>query len=71
MFLRLIGIFFFFIIGFVVWSLLKLIFQLGRTSGELNRKYDEIRRDKSGKGKNGNGSKGEVIELKKDQYKVE
>jgi len=66
---RLLGLVFFFIIGFFVWSLLKLIFQLGRTSGEINRKFEEMNRAKSDK--NSGNKKGKVIELDRDQYKVE
>lgn len=68
MILRLLGIFIFFIIGFMVWSILKLIFQLGRTSGELGKKYEELHKNRSGRN---DGKKGKVIELDRDQYKVE
>lgn len=68
MFLRLLGIFVFFIIGIMVWSILKLIFQLGRTSGDLNRKFEEMQKNRSGRN---DGKKGKVIELDRDQYKVE
>ncbi|HOP28268.1 MAG TPA: hypothetical protein P5120_04190 [Spirochaetota bacterium] len=68
MILRLLGIFVFLIIGFMVWSILKLIFQLGRTSGELGKKFEEMQKDKSGRN---SGRKGKVIELDRDQYKVE
>lgn len=67
MILRLLGIFVFFIIGFMVWSILKLIFQLGRTSGEINKKFEDMQK-KSGRN---DGKKGKVIELDRDQYKVE
>lgn len=68
MFLRLIGMFIFVIIGFMVWGVLRLIFQLGRTSGELGRKFEDMQKNKSGRG---DGKKGKVIELDRDQYKVE
>lgn len=68
MFLRLIGMFVFFIIGIMVWSVLKLIFQLGRTSGELGRKFEDMQNERSGRGR---GKKEKVIELDRDQYRVE
>lgn len=68
MFFRIIGLFVFFIIGVMVWNILKLVFQVGRTSGELNRKYEDMQRERSG---NGDRKKGKVIELDRDQYKVE
>jgi hypothetical protein len=68
MILRLLGIFVFFIIGFMVWSILKLIFQLGRTSGDLGRKFEDMQKKKSNRN---DGKKGKVIELDRDQYKVE
>jgi len=68
MILRLLGIFIFFIIGFMVWSILKLIFQLGRSSGELNKKFEEMQKNRPGRS---DGKRGKVIELDRDQYKVE
>jgi len=68
MILRLLGIFVFFIIGFMVWSILKLIFQLGRTSGEINKRFEEMQKDRTGRK---DSKKGKVIELDRDQYKVE
>ncbi len=68
MFFRIIGFFVFAVIGIMVWNILKLVLQLGRTSGELNRKYEDMQRDRN----NRDGSrKGKVIELNRDQYKVE
>lgn len=68
MFFRIIGFFIFAIIGIMVWNILKLVFQLGRTSGELNRKYEEMQRNRSGRG---SSKKDKTIELNRDQYKVE
>ncbi|HOP62508.1 MAG TPA: hypothetical protein PK358_07505 [Spirochaetota bacterium] len=68
MFLRLLGFLVFFVIGMVVWTLIKLIFHLGRTSGQLNNKFDDMQKNRTGKGA---GRKGKVIELDRDQYKVE
>lgn len=68
MFFRIIGFFIFAIIGIMVWNILKLVFQLGRTSGELNRKYEEMQRNRSDRG---SSKKDKTIELNRDQYKVE
>lgn len=57
----------FIMIGYFIWKLIKLIFQIGRATGEFNRKYEEMK----GSGRNGSGEKGSVIELDKNQYKVE
>jgi len=65
---RLLGLVFFIFIGFMVWNLLKLIFQLGRASGEINRKFESMNRAKRDKN---SGKKDKVIELDRDQYKVE
>ncbi len=59
---------FFIFIGYIVLKLLKLIFQVGKTAGEFNRRVDEMNQSK----KTSNaGKKGDVIELDKNQYKVE
>ncbi len=64
----LIRLLFFIFIGYIVFKLLRLIFQIGRTTGEFNRRVDEMNRSKSNARA---GKKGDVIELDKNQYKVE
>ena len=59
---------FFIFIGYIVFKLLRLIFQIGRTAGEFNQRVDEMNRSKK---TSGSDKKGNVIELDKDQYKVE
>jgi len=59
---------FFIFIGYIVFKLLRLIFQIGRTTGEFNRRVDEMNRSKNN---SRSGKKGDVIELDKNQYKVE
>ena len=59
---------FFIFIGYIVFKLLRLIFQIGRTTGEFNRRVDEMNRSKNS---SRSGKKGDVIELDKNQYKVE
>ncbi len=59
---------FFIFIGFITLKILKLIFQVGKTAGEFNQRVDEMNRSKN---KSSAEKKGSVIELDKDQYKVE
>jgi len=56
---------FFIFIGYIV---LKLIFQIGKTAGEFNQRVDDMNRSKNS---SRSGRKGDIIELDKDQYKVE
>ncbi len=69
MILKLLQIIFFVIIAYMVIGLFKLIFHVGKSAGQINRKMDEM------KNKGASGRKGKnddrVIELDKDQYKVE
>ena len=65
---RLFSLIFFIIMGYIILKLLKLIFQVGKTAGEFNQRIDEINRSKKASGRGKNGS---VIELDKNQYKVE
>jgi hypothetical protein len=65
---RIISLFFFILIGYLILKLLKFIFLIGKTTGEFNRKYDEMNRNRM---KTGSDKKGDVIELDKNQYKVE
>ena len=59
---------FYIFIAYIVFKLLKLIFQIGKTTGEFNRRVDEMNRSKNSSKP---GKKGDVIELDKNQYKVE
>lgn len=65
---RLFSLIFFIVIGYVILKLLKLIFQVGQTAGEFNKRVDEMNRSKKTSAKE---KKGSVIELDKNQYKVE
>jgi len=60
---------FFIFIGYVILKILKLIFQVGKTAGEFNQRVDEMNRSKGASANS--GKKGDVIELDKNQYKVE
>ena len=63
---RVLSLLFFILIGYLILKLLKFIFLIGKTTGEFTRKADEMNRNKKGP-----VNKGEVIELDKNQYKVE
>ncbi len=65
---RFFSLIFFIFIGYVIWKLLKFIFAVGKTAGEFNQRVDEMNRSKESSGA---GKKGKVIELDKNQYKVE
>ncbi|HNX24603.1 MAG TPA: hypothetical protein PKG60_11195 [Spirochaetota bacterium] len=65
---RFFSLIFFIFIGYIILKLLKLIFQIGKTTGEFNRRVDEMNRSKK---PSSGEKKGDVIELDKDQYKVE
>lgn len=65
---RLFNLILLFVIGYIIFKLLKLIFQIGKTAGEFNKRVDEMNRSKK---TSGSGKKDKVIELDKDQYKVE
>jgi len=58
----------FFLIGYIILKFLKLIFQVGKTAGEFNQRVDEMNRSKKN---SGSSKKGDIIELDKNQYKVE
>ena len=68
MFGRLFSFLFYIIIAYFVWSLIKLIFNMGRTTAEFNRRVDEAK-NKSAQNKKKSGK--DVIELNRDQYRVE
>lgn len=61
-------IFFVFLI-YLVLGIVKFIFRVGKTTAEINSRLDEKKKNAYGKGKA--GKNGGVIELDKDQYKVE
>jgi hypothetical protein len=65
---RILNLLFFIFIGYLILKLLKFIFLIGKTTGEFNRKADEMKRNNKS---SGNGKKENVIELDKNQYKVE
>lgn len=68
MFARLFSLLFYIFVAYIVFSLIKVIFNLGKTAGEFNRRVDDMKKspDENIK-KAGSGT----IELKRDQYKVE
>jgi len=65
---RFFSLIFFIFIGYIILKLMRLIFQVGRTAGEFNQRVDEMNRSKKS---SGSEKKGDVIELNKNQYKVE
>jgi len=66
---RLFQILFFIFLIYLVIGVVKFIFRLGKTTAELNSRLDEKKREARGRGRT--GSKDAVIELDRDQYKVE
>lgn len=69
MIIRLFQMLFFVFLIYLVLGVVKFIFRVGRTTAEINSRLDEKKREGRSKSKVGKG--GEVIELDKDQYKVE
>lgn len=65
---RIISLLFFIFMGYIVLKLLKLVFQVGKTAGEFNRRMDQMNQSQKTSGR---AKKGSVIELDKNQYKVE
>lgn len=65
---RFFSLIFFIIIGYITWTLIKLIFKVGKTAGEFNQRVDEMNRSRQSPRSD---KKGDVIELDKNQYKVE
>ncbi len=63
---RFFSIILFIMLGYFIWKMIKFIFKIGRATGEFNRRFEEMKKPGGGPGK-----KGSVIELDKDQYKVE
>lgn len=68
MFGRLFSFLFYIIVAYLVWGMIKFIFNMGRTSAEFNRRVDEAKKA-SDRGNKKSGR--DVIELNRDQYKVE
>jgi len=61
---RMIGILFFIFAGYIIFKLLKFIFKVGQATNEFNHRVNEMNKSKANK-------KDNVIELDKNQYKVE
>jgi len=61
---RLFSILFFIIVGYITFKLLKFIFKAGQATNEFNHRVNEMNKSESNK-------KDKVIELDKNQYKVE
>ena len=69
MIIRLFQMLFFVFLIYLVLGIVKFIFRMGRTTAEINSRLDEKKREARGKSR---GKKNdEIIELDKDQYKVE
>jgi type III secretory pathway component EscU len=68
---RLFQILFFVFLIYLVIGVVKFIFRLGKTTAELNSRLDEKKRDARSRGGRGGNKKDDVIELDRDQYKVE
>ena len=60
---RIFTILFFILIGYLTFKILKFIFKAGKATNEFNRRIKEMNKSKA--------KKDNVIELDKDQYKVE
>jgi|GEM_PF-2245958 len=73
MILKLIQIIFFIIVIYVLINFIKLVFKVGKSASEINRKIDEMNKNKrsGSSAKRNNRQKDGVIELDKNQYKVE
>ena len=68
---RLFQILFFVFLVYLVIGVVKFIFRLGRTTAELNSRLDEKKRSaRSREGRTGE-KENDIIELDRDQYKVE
>ncbi|NLV68653.1 MAG: hypothetical protein GXY14_13370 [Spirochaetes bacterium] len=64
---RLLSFIFYIILAYFVWSIIKLIFNMGRTTAEFSRRVDEAKKKSSQSKKQPADN---VIELDRDQYKV-
>jgi|GEM_PF-758610 Na+-transporting methylmalonyl-CoA/oxaloacetate decarboxylase gamma subunit len=64
---RILSFIFYIILAYFVWRIIKLIFNMGRTTAEFNRRMDEAKK-RSSQGKK--QPMDNVIELNRDQYKV-
>ncbi|MFA5519615.1 MAG: hypothetical protein WDA74_10210 [Spirochaetota bacterium] len=69
MIIRLFQMLFFVFLIYLVLGIVKFIFRVGKTTAEINSRLDERKKKAYNKGKA--GKNGGVIELDKDQYKVE
>lgn len=65
---RLFQILFFIFLIYLVIGVVKFIFRLGKTTAELNSRLDEKKKESRGRSGRRND---DVIELDRDQYKVE
>jgi len=66
---RIFQIIFFIFLIYLVIGAVKFIFRLGRTTADLNSRLDEKTRSYKSSRRDSRGN--EIIELDKDQYKVE
>ena len=60
---RIFTLFFFIFLGYIIFKILKFIFKAGEATNEFNRRVKEMNKSKD--------KKDNVIELDKNQYKVE
>ena len=61
---RIFIILFFVFVGYITFKILKFIFKLGQATNEFNNRVNEMNKSRYNKNDN-------VIELDKNQYKVE
>ena len=61
---RIFTILFFILVGYITFKILKFIFKVGKATNEFNQRVNEMNKSKFNK-------KDNVIELDKNQYKVE
>lgn len=73
MFFKLLQLILLIIVGYFIISFIRLVFNLGRSASEINRKINEMNKGKGQKkgGSRKGSDKNGVIELDKNQYKVE
>jgi len=62
--IRIFTLLFFVLVGYITFKILKFIFKAGQATNEFNRRVNEMNKTKANK-------KNNVIELDKNQYKVE
>ena len=61
---RMFTLLFFILVGYITFKILKFIFKAGKAANEFNHRVNEMNKSKFSK-------KDDVIELDKNQYKVE